>query len=182
MNTVAFMPDLHVAVRRRKKPLVADHEGLRDTCPPTGVSDRGRNLCEVGCDRQDGCWRKTDRCLEPPKGTLNLLSAPSPPPLARSLALLDRGDRHLEVLHAPGHSPGSIALFEAASGVLFSSDTVYHGPRVTDAWHSWIDDYVLSMEHRLALPVRVVHAGHFPSFGGARYRALVRSLRDVRRA
>ena len=113
---------------------------------------------------------------------MNLLSAPSPPPLARSLALLDRGNRHLEVLHAPGHSPGSIALFEAASGVLFAGDTVYDGPLVTDAWHSSIDDHVFSMKRLLALPVRVVHAGHFPSFGGARFRALVRSFLDAHRA
>ena len=91
---------------------------------------------------------------------------------------LDFGDRHFEVIHTPGHSPGSIALWEAASGVLFSGDTVYDGPLVTDAWHSSIDDYVVSVERLLALPVRTVHGGHFPSFGRARFRALVRAFLD----
>ena len=64
--------------------------------------------------------------------------------------ILDLGDRHLEILHTPGHSPGSIALWEAVSGVLFSGDTVYDGPLVTDAWHSSIDDYVRSMDRASA--------------------------------
>ena len=89
---------------------------------------------------------------------------------------LDTGDRYFEVIHTPGHSPGSIALWEAASGVLFSGDTVYDGPLVTDAWHSSIDDYVRSMERLLALPVRVVHGGHFPSFGAVRHRELIRAF------
>ena len=95
---------------------------------------------------------------------------------------LDLGDRHFEVIHTPGHSPGSIALWEAASGVLFSGDTVYDGPLVTDAWHSSLDDYVRSMERLLTLPVRIVHGGHFPSFGCARLRELIRAFLDHHRA
>ena len=115
------------------------------------------------------------------QGTYDVLPAPATR-LIDDGDVLDLGDRHLEVLHTPGHSPGSIALWEAASGVLFSGDTVYDGPLVTDAWHSAIDDYVLSMERLLALPVRVVHGGHFPSFGGARYRALIQAFMDAHRA
>lgn len=39
----------------------------------------------------------------------------------------DIGDRVLEVLHIPGHSPDSIALYEPASGFLWSGDTHYPG-------------------------------------------------------
>ena len=95
---------------------------------------------------------------------------------------LDFGDRHFEVIHTPGHSPGSIALWEAVSGVLFSGATVYDGPLVTDAWHSSLDEYVRSMERLLALPVRTVHGGHFPSFGRARFRELIRAFLDRHRA
>jgi glyoxylase-like metal-dependent hydrolase (beta-lactamase superfamily II) len=31
------------------------------------------------------------------------------------------------VIHTPGHSPGGIALWEAATGILFSGDIVYDG-------------------------------------------------------
>ena len=69
----------------------------------------------------------------------------------------------------PGHSPGSIALWEAATGILFSGDVVYDGELLDDV----IEDYVASMERLRRLPVRLVHGGHFPSFGGERYLELI---------
>ena len=41
--------------------------------------------------------------------------------------VFDLGGRMLEVLHCPGHSPGGIALLDAASGALFSTDVAYAG-------------------------------------------------------
>ncbi len=87
--------------------------------------------------------------------------------------ILDLGDRHLRVMHMPGHSPGGIVLFEEASGILFSGDVLYDGPLIEDCYHSDPDDYLASMERLLQLPVRVVHGGHFPSFDGVRYRHLI---------
>ena len=95
---------------------------------------------------------------------------------------IDLGDRHLEVIHTPGHSPGEIMLWEAASGILFSGDTVYDGPLIDDAYHSDVAAYVASMKRILDLPVRVVHGGHFPSFDGARYRELIRAYLEEREA
>ncbi len=89
--------------------------------------------------------------------------------------VIDLGDRAFQVLHTPGHSPGGIMLFERATGILFSGDTVYDGPLVDDAYHSDVAAYVATMRRILDLPVRVVHGGHFPSFDGARYRALIRA-------
>ena len=91
---------------------------------------------------------------------------------------LDFGDRRFEATHTPGLPPGSIALWEEASGVLFSGGTVYDRPLVTDAWHSSTDDYVRSMERLLALPVRTVHGGHFSSFGREQFRELIRTFLD----
>ena len=82
--------------------------------------------------------------------------------------MLDFGERHFEVIHTAGQSPGSSALWGAASGVLFSGDTGYDWPLVSDAWHSSLDDYVFSTERLNAVPVRTVHGGHLPSFGCAR--------------
>jgi glyoxylase-like metal-dependent hydrolase (beta-lactamase superfamily II) len=42
--------------------------------------------------------------------------------------VIDAGDRRFEVLHLPGHSPGSIGLWEAKTGILFSGDAIYDGP------------------------------------------------------
>jgi len=108
-----------------------------------------------------------------------------PAPATRLLAdgdLIDLGDRHFEVIHTPGHSPGEIMLWEAASGLLFSGDTVYDGPLIDDTYHSDVAAYVASMERILDLPVRVVHGGHFPSFDGSRYRRLVRAYLEAKSA
>ncbi|WP_439888106.1 MBL fold metallo-hydrolase [Pseudomonas sp. MBLB4123] len=89
--------------------------------------------------------------------------------------VLDLGDRALEVLHTPGHSPGGISLWEAATQILFSGDILYDGPLVEDAYHSNLDDYARSLARLRRLPVRCVHGGHFPSFSGERMRELIDS-------
>ncbi|MCO5151159.1 MULTISPECIES: MBL fold metallo-hydrolase [unclassified Shinella] len=92
--------------------------------------------------------------------------------------VVDLGDRQFEVVHTPGHSPGGIALYEKATEILFSGDIVYDGPLIEDTYHSDAADYLASMERLLTLPVRLVHGGHFPSFGGDRYRQLIKGWLD----
>jgi len=92
--------------------------------------------------------------------------------------VIDLGDRHFEVLHLPGHSPGSIGLLEHATGTLFSGDAIYDGPLIDTLHHSSIPDYVRSLKRLLEVPVRVVHAGHDPSFGRDRLHELVRQQLD----
>lgn len=81
---------------------------------------------------------------------------------------VDIGNRRFEVLHLPGHSPGSIGLWEAASGTLFSGDALYDGPLLDEIDGADIPTYVKTMKRLRELPVRVVHAGHDPSFGRER--------------
>jgi len=106
-----------------------------------------------------------------------------PAPATRLLEdgdVIDLGDRHFEVIHTPGHSPGGIMLFEKDTGVLISGDTVYDGPLIDDAYHSDVAVYIATMKRIHDLPVRVVHGGHFPSFDGARYRQLIRAYLDAK--
>jgi len=86
--------------------------------------------------------------------------------------LLDLGDRTFEVLHLPGHSPGSIGLWESQTGILFSGDALYDGPLLYDLPGSSVEAYVPTLERLLELPVSVVHAGHDPSFGRDRLREI----------
>lgn len=88
-------------------------------------------------------------------------------------SVVDLGDRHFEVLHLPGHSPGSIGLWEAATGTLFSGDAIYDGPLLDEIGGADIPLYVQTMKRLRELPVRVVHAGHDPSFGRERLIELV---------
>jgi glyoxylase-like metal-dependent hydrolase (beta-lactamase superfamily II) len=87
--------------------------------------------------------------------------------------VIDTGDRTFEIMHLPGHSPGSIGLWEASTGILFSGDAVYDGALLDDFDDSDIAAYVRTMHRLRALPVRVVHAGHDPSFGRERMVALI---------
>ena len=82
--------------------------------------------------------------------------------------IIDTGDRAFEVLHLPGHSPGSIALWEAQTGTLFSGDAIYDGPLLDEIPGAHVQTYIRTMRRLRELPVSVVHAGHEPSFGRAR--------------
>lgn len=87
--------------------------------------------------------------------------------------VLDLGDRQLKVFHLPGHSPGSIALYEAATETLFSGDVIYDGLLIDDIYHSDAEAYRESLARLGELPVRTVHAGHFRSFSGEEMRAII---------
>jgi len=87
--------------------------------------------------------------------------------------VIDLGDRVLEVIHTPGHSPGGISLWERSTQTLFSGDVIYDGPLIEDAYHSNLNQYRQSLERLHRLPVRTVHGGHFPSFSGERLKILI---------
>lgn len=93
--------------------------------------------------------------------------------LLRGGDVVDLGDRAFEVIHTPGHSPGGIGLFEHKTGIFLSGDVVYDGPLIDDVYHSDRRDYQATFERIRALPVNIVHGGHFPSFGPVRYRQLI---------
>lgn len=93
--------------------------------------------------------------------------------------IVDLGDRRFQVIHTPGHSPGGIALWEGATGILFSGDIVYDGELIEGPSAEEQRQYRDSMVRLLDLPVRVVHGGHFPSYDGARHRAIIRAWLDA---
>jgi glyoxylase-like metal-dependent hydrolase (beta-lactamase superfamily II) len=95
--------------------------------------------------------------------------------------VIDLGDRAFEVLHLPGHSPGSVGLWDPRTGTLFSGDAVYDGPLLDELADSDIGQYRVTMERLRALPVTVVHAGHDPSFGRDRLRQLTTAYMQRRR-
>lgn len=100
----------------------------------------------------------------------------APAPAERLLAdgdIIDLGDRHFEVVHTPGHSPGGIGLFEKKTGIFLAGDIVYDGPLIDDIYHSDRGDYQATFERIRPLKVSVVHGGHFPSFGPVRYRQII---------
>lgn len=85
------------------------------------------------------------------------------------------GNRTLEVLHVPGRSLGGLAIWEAASGSLFTSDMLFdgdHGP----AWPP--DDpkaYCSSLRRMRELPVSRVYPGHYGTMDAKRMHEVIDS-------
>ena len=93
--------------------------------------------------------------------------------------LIEEGDaidlvgRLWEVRHLPGHSPGGIALFERASGILISGDAIYDGPLIYEGPGTDLAAYEASFAKLEALPVSVLHGGHNAAFGPARMAEII---------
>jgi glyoxylase-like metal-dependent hydrolase (beta-lactamase superfamily II) len=86
---------------------------------------------------------------------------------------IDLGDRAFTVIHTPGHTAGSICLWDGANGTLFSGDAIY-----VDAKLGWEDPVAFagSLRRLGELGARVVHSGHGRSFDGDELRATIREL------
>ncbi|MDJ0613377.1 MAG: MBL fold metallo-hydrolase [Rhizobiaceae bacterium] len=92
--------------------------------------------------------------------------------------VIDLGDKAFQILHLPGHSPGSIGLWDMASKTLFSGDALYDGELLDNLYHSDVDVYLQTLGRIESLGAEIFHAGHFPSFGEARMREIIHSYRS----
>jgi len=86
--------------------------------------------------------------------------------------IVDLDDQQFRVLHLPGHSPDSIALFDEADGLFFAGDAIYDSMLIDDLPDSSKPDYRRTMQRLIELPVRLGHGGHGPSFDGNRMREI----------
>jgi glyoxylase-like metal-dependent hydrolase (beta-lactamase superfamily II) len=86
--------------------------------------------------------------------------------------IVDTGRHRFEVLHLPGHSPGSIALWEPDARLLLSGDVIYDGVIVDTAPGSDVAAYRDTMVRLRTLPVRKVLGGHKDSMDGDRMAAI----------
>ena len=76
--------------------------------------------------------------------------------------VLDIGDWQLEVMETPGHSSGSLCLYERTEKVLFSGDTVFPDGNIgrTDMFGGSTEELVSSIQRLTELDVRVMYPGH----------------------
>lgn len=87
--------------------------------------------------------------------------------------IVDLGDRQFEVLHLPGHTPGSIGLWEAEKNLLIGGDAIYDGLIIDTLAESDPDAYRPTMERMRALGARIVHGGHRESFGATKLKSII---------
>jgi hydroxyacylglutathione hydrolase len=83
------------------------------------------------------------------------------------------GDRigDLEIIHTPGHTPGSICLYDRDHAILFSGDTVFAGGGFGrfDFPYGSMQALRTSIERLAALEVEDLYPGHGePAIGNAR--------------
>jgi glyoxylase-like metal-dependent hydrolase (beta-lactamase superfamily II) len=84
--------------------------------------------------------------------------------------VVDLGDRAFEVLHVPGHTAGSIALWDRAGGMLFTGDTA----ALDDPLYAEDEEaFVASLVRLRELSVELVCAGHSRPFGRDELRSLI---------
>ncbi len=86
---------------------------------------------------------------------------------------LDLGNRLLRVFHMPGHSPGSICLYEKQTATLFTGDTLYDGELLDNLSTSQPELYLETLARLKEIPADTFHCGHYGSFGRQRMLQLI---------
>lgn len=99
---------------------------------------------------------------------------------------LKMGGRDWKVLHLPGHSPGHVALWNMAEGILLAGDCILGGgPPGADGQpsmpptHQFIGDYLATIERLRSLPVKLMLTAHWPAMNAAEYREFVEETAEV---
>jgi glyoxylase-like metal-dependent hydrolase (beta-lactamase superfamily II) len=95
-----------------------------------------------------------DRMEETAKHFLQVTYVDPAPSVGRKLAnreVIAAGTVRLTVVHTPGHTPGSICLYEKHSGVLFTGDTIFSDGSVGRTDHSYASPLTLAASVRRIL-------------------------------
>ncbi|MEM1538642.1 MAG: MBL fold metallo-hydrolase [Candidatus Nezhaarchaeales archaeon] len=93
-------------------------------------------------------------------------------------SVLNLGVRTLRVIHTPGHTPGSLCLFDEANKVLISGDTVFlDGVGRYDLPYSSYQDLLRSVEKLTKLDVNTLLPGHGPYTVKGGKQCVVRDLK-----
>jgi glyoxylase-like metal-dependent hydrolase (beta-lactamase superfamily II) len=106
-----------------------------------------------------------------------------PATVTRALAdgdVIDLGDRRLQVIHAPGHTRGSILLYDEDLRWLYTGDVLNDSTVFDEMFGADIPSYVESMRRMYELDVTMVRPGHDNSFDGDRMRELIDAYLTLR--
>ncbi len=84
----------------------------------------------------------------------------SPSYIIHDKELIDIGNRKIQVLHTPGHSPGHCCFYEQERGFLYSGDLIYSG--CLDAFYPTTNpvDFMNSVKSIQKLNIKKILPGH----------------------
>lgn len=91
----------------------------------------------------DSIWRPLPEGIDPETWKIPPVK---PTDLLDDGMILDLGNRPLEIIHTPGHSPDSICLLDKKNRILFCGDFYYSGPLYAFEKDVNIEDYISSLE------------------------------------
>jgi len=93
--------------------------------------------------------------------------------------VIDLQGARLEVIHTPGHSPGSISLRCPEAGLLFTADVLHAGPIYDDIPGASREDVLRSHRRLSALEFNHVAPGHGPMLSRGEALARIAAYRDL---
>ena len=96
-------------------------------------------------------------------------------------AAIDLGQRKLEVIHTPGHSPESISLLDRQAGIMFAADYVYPGSLYVQIPGADLSDYLSAAESLLPIlhPETRIFCAHGKPDQQRQHRAPVLKREDI---
>ncbi|MDA3917362.1 MAG: MBL fold metallo-hydrolase [Deltaproteobacteria bacterium] len=74
--------------------------------------------------------------------------------------VIDIGNRHVQVVHTPGHSPGHMCFWESDRGYLYTGDLVYKDTLFVYFPSTDPEEYLNSLARVSALPVKHLFPAH----------------------
>jgi glyoxylase-like metal-dependent hydrolase (beta-lactamase superfamily II) len=91
----------------------------------------------------DSVWKPLPENIDPDTWKIPAVKSTG---LVENGMILDLGNRPIEVIHSPGHSPDSICLLDKKNRLLFCGDFFYAGPLYAFEEDVNIQDYMASLE------------------------------------
>lgn len=110
---------------------------------------------EARLDELTKMWHLSADMLQP--------TPPEPVPLEDG-TVFDLGGRRVTVIHTPGHTRGSVCLFDENTGALFAGDNLNAmATGMTEDCAADMSEYLASMKKLQTLAVTSVYTGHMPA-------------------
>ena len=146
--------------------------------PFTRANEAGQPHARIASEVSDASF-----CRGAPRGldTAKYVSRPwRATETIRDGSTFDLGDRRLEILSAPGHTPDAIALLDRAHGLLWTGDSYYDGPIYLFGRDTDLAAYEKSIARLVTLVPSLTHL--LPAHNTARVEpeALTRALAAIR--
>ena len=97
----------------------------------------------------------------PIEGEIDLQPTPEGPTAIEDGDEIDLGGRKVQIILTPGHTKGSICIFDEQTGSLFAGDNIHPmAVAMTEPCAATVSELMNAMEEVKKLPVKKIYSGH----------------------